>query len=272
MLYHIQIPKGSNSNITFGQFLDRFPAASGRGKLHYRFRSDDSTCGYVWMDMVDRSAIVPVSSGLMTCKILCIDSCSVAKRYSRLRLKANANSGEEGAAAMRLKLSNQEKSSNGSSASSISSTAKSNGTAKQNGSGPSRYTDKPDRRDQQSMEEDAFEEDDYQKAPVYSDQQHNGTSKSSTKAAAVASFRKSDNVGNLLDGDDSPSSPVQIKSRPAQKSSITSRPVTLSPSAAAPIQTPVTPKQPVAPPKQEQDMFHFEGTFDHNLSLWNFIM
>jgi hypothetical protein len=207
--------------------------------------------------MTDRSAIVPVSSGLMTCKILCVDSCSVAKRYTRLRLKANANSGEEGAAAMRSKMLSQEKSSNGSSASSIGATVKSNGTAKQNGSGPSRYSDKPDRREHQSAEEDAFEEDDYQQAPVYTEKKQNGTSKNPTKEA-VTSNRKNDNVGNLLDGDDSPSSSVDVKPRAVPKSSIASRPAAPSPVTAA-IQTPVTPKQAVAPPKQEQDMFHFEG-------------
>lgn len=209
------------------------------------------------MDMSDRSAIVPVSSGLMTCKILCVDSCSVAKRYTRLRLKANANSGEEGAAAMRSKMLSQEKSSNGSSASSIGATVKSNGTAKQNGSGPSRYSDKPDRREHQSAEEDAFEEDDYQQAPVYTEKKQNGTSKNTTKEP-VTSYRKSDNVGNLLDGDDSPSSSVDVKPRAAPKSSVASRPAVPSPVTTA-IQPPVIPKQAVAPPKQEQDMFHFEG-------------
>lgn len=208
--------------------------------------------------MTDRSAIVPVSSGLMTCKILCVDSCSVAKRQSRLRLKANANSGEEGAAAMRSKMLSQEKSSNGSSASSIGATVKSNGTAKQNSSGPSRYSDKPDRRGHQSADEDAFDEDDYQQAPVYTEKKQNGTSKNTTTKEPVTSNRKNDNVGNLLDGDDSPSSSVDVKPRAAPKSSIASRPAAPSPVTAA-IQTPVTPKQAVAPPKQEQDMFHFEG-------------
>jgi hypothetical protein len=211
------------------------------------------------MDMTDRSAIVPVSSGLMTCKILCVDSCSVAKRHTRLRLKANANSGEEGAAAIRSKMLSQEKSSNGSSASSIGATVKSNGTAKQNGSGPSRYSDKPDRREHQSAEEDAFDEDDYQQAPVYTEKKQNGTAKTISREA-VTSNRKNDNVGNLLDGDDSPSSSVDVKPRAAAKSSVVSRPAAPSPVTAA-IQTPVTPKQAVAPPKQEQDMFHFEGWF-----------
>ena len=209
------------------------------------------------MDMTDRSAIVPVSSGLMTCKILCVDSCSVAKRHSRLRLKANANSGEEGAAAMRSKMLSLEKSSNGSSASSIGASVKSNGAAKQNGSGPSRYSDKPDRREHQSAEEDAFDEDDYQQAPVYTEKKQNGTTKTISKEA-VTNNRKNDNVGNLLDGDDSPSSSVDVKPRAVPKSSIASRPSAPSPVTAA-VQTPVTPKQAVAPPKQEQDMFHFEG-------------
>ena len=209
------------------------------------------------MDMTDRSAIVPVSSGLMTCKILCVDSCSVAKRYTRLRFKANANSGEEGAAAMRSKMLTQEKSSNGSSASSIGATVKSNGRAKQNGSGPIGYSDKPDRREHQSAEDDAFEEDDYQQAPVYTEKKQNGTSKNTTKEP-VTSYRKSNNVGNLLDGDDSPSSSVDVKPRAAPKSSVASRPAALRPVTTA-IQPPVIPKQAVAPPKQEQDMFHFEG-------------
>lgn len=252
----IQIPKGSNSNITFGQFLDCFPAASCKGKLHYRFRSDDLVCGYVWQDMADRNEIVPVSSGIMTCKILCLDGCTVVKRYSRLKLKNNLDTGEEGAAVHRTKRSNQEKQQPNSSSNSI------NGSGRQNMNNVERYTDNHDRnRDvNQYPEDDSFEEEDhYQQAPVYTDPKQNGSnsnSNSNQSSAKASPARRSIIVEDLLDNEDpSAPSPVSNKSRtvtPTGKS--TPRPL------PAVIQPP--PKQyaaPIVEQAQEQDMFHFDG-------------
>jgi len=95
------LPKGSNpsSPATYGQFLDRFPPSARRGQMHFRFKEDDRTYGYVWKDVTDRQAPLPMSrDGVITCKILCVDVAHTQRRYTRLRLKKSLDSGAEGAA------------------------------------------------------------------------------------------------------------------------------------------------------------------------------
>ena len=93
-----QLPKvNGNSKISFGQFMDRFPVTAHRGQMHFRFKADDNACGYVWMDITDHQAILPSSSsGIITCKILCLDNAASLRRYSRLKVKKNLDSGLEG--------------------------------------------------------------------------------------------------------------------------------------------------------------------------------
>jgi hypothetical protein len=222
-------------------------------------------CGYVWQDMGDRNEIVPVSSGIMTCKILCLDGCSVVKRCSRLKLKNNLDTGEEGAAVHRTKRSNQEKQQSNSSSNSI------NGTGRQNMNNIERYTDHDRSREvNQYPEDDSFEEDDhYQQAPVYTDSKQNGSnsnSNSNQSSAKASPVRKSIIVEDLLDNED-----------PSEMSSASSRSRTVTPTAkstprppAAVIQPP--PKQyaaPVVEQAQEQDMFHFDGIYFHVLNCLN---
>lgn len=200
--------------------------------------------------MGDRSEIVPVSSGIMTCKILCLDGCSVLKRYSRLKLKHNLDNGEEGAAVHRTKRLNQEKHSNSSSNSL-------NGTGRQNMNNIERYTDHDRSRDANPFpEDDSFEEEDhYQTAPVYTDSNHNG-SNSNQSSAKASPAKRSIVVENLLDNED-----------PSELSSVSNKSRTTTPTAkstprspAAVVQPP--PKQYAAPiVEQEQDMFHFDGIY-----------
>ena len=273
-----KIPRSSNTNITFGQFLDRFPAAVGKGKLHYRFKSDDSSCGFLWQDMNDRNEIVPTSSGVMTCKILCLDNAIARKRLSRLRLKSNLSRGEEGAAvAMAKKLPRERKvdvHTNGEKQNSRND----NGTGKQSVRTPSRYKDHDDSNE--NVEEDSNEEDNdnYQQAPVQNNSKnsnnisHNGNGKTQDNGKVTqANKNMTATVNNLLDNDDATSPRTNVntttpprKSRPSIPATAISKPPAavststtnqfISPSSAS-VSTPVSP--PLV--EQEQDMFHFEG-------------
>ena len=93
-----QLPKvNGNSKVTFGQFMDRFPVTAHRGQMHFRFKADDNACGYVWMDITDHQTTLPLNSaGIITCKILCLDHATSLRRYSRLKVKKNLDSGLEG--------------------------------------------------------------------------------------------------------------------------------------------------------------------------------
>ena len=92
------LPKGE-TNPTYGQFLDRFPPSARRGQMHFRFKEEDWTHGYVWRDVNDRQAPLPMSrDGVITCKILCLDVAHAQRRYSRLRLKKTLDPGAEGMA------------------------------------------------------------------------------------------------------------------------------------------------------------------------------
>jgi hypothetical protein len=219
--------------------------------------------------MGDRNEIVPVSSGIMTCKILCLDSCSVVKRYSRLKLKNNLDIGEEGAAVYRTKRSNQDKHHSNSSSNSI------NGTGRQNMNNVEKYTDHDRNRDvNQYPEDDSFEEEDhYQQAPapVYTDSKQNGSnsnSNSNQSSAKASPIRKSIIVEDLLDSED-PSEPSSASNK-SRTVTPRSTPTPRPPPAA--IQLP--PKQYAAPAPimeqaQEQDMFHFDGISCSSLNCSN---
>ena len=289
-----QIPRGSNTSITFGQFLDRFPAAAGKGKLHYRFRSDDSTCGFVWLDMIDRNEVVPTSSGVMTCKILCLENTTVSKRYTRLRLKSNLNKGEEGAAvAMAKRLTSERKVNVHNNVDRES--RNDNGTGKQN-IRQQRYSDNDttNDHDHEYVEEDSHEddEDEYQQAPAptpvhsnvpaqtrnntapvpgprnsSSNKQENG---SGTSGSAVKKPNTTATVNNLLDNDES--NIIDDESNKNNKNKATTQTPTPTPvikisrppvSATSPFNvSSVSVAASVSTVvEQEQDMFHFEGNF-----------
>jgi hypothetical protein len=211
--------------------------------------------------MGDRNEVVPVSSGIMTCKILCLDGCSVVKRYSRLKLKNNLDTGEEGAAVYRTKRSNQDKSHSNSSSNSI------NGTGRQNMNNIERYTDHDRNRDvNQYPEDDSFEEEDhYQQAPapVYTDSKQNGSNSngnSSQSSAKASPIRRSIIVEDLLDNED----PSEPSSASNQSRTVTPRSTPTPRPSPAVIQPP--PKQyaapaPIVEQAQEQDMFHFDGIY-----------
>lgn len=90
-----QIPLSATSKITFGLFLDFFQAHCPRNHLHFRFKMEDKYHGYVWLDVKFPSDNIPVIMGRITVKILSLDDAMASKRKSRLRLKANLNSGAE---------------------------------------------------------------------------------------------------------------------------------------------------------------------------------
>lgn len=188
----------------------------------------------------------------MTCKILCVDNCFAIKRFSRLKLKANLNSGEEGAAFMRSKRLNQEK------RSSTGGSDRSNGIETAHGRNPERYVENDDNNHGNPFpEDDSYEEeDDFQKAPVYSEAPRNDVS-SSYNNGKGALPRKSSTVDNLLDNDDSPVASSVINRSPS---------ATLTPviQRTPSVGNPSTPKSYVTPTpapvvEQEQDMFHFDG-------------
>ena len=93
-----QLPKvNGNAKVTFGQFMERFPVSAHRGQMHFRFKAEDNACGYVWMDITDHQTALPLSTaGVITCKILCLDHATTLRRYSRLKVKKNLDSGLDG--------------------------------------------------------------------------------------------------------------------------------------------------------------------------------
>lgn len=217
--------------------------------------------------MIDRNEVVPISSGVMTCKILCLDNSSARKRYSRLRLKSNLNRGEEGAAvAMAKREKNQEKKGN------ERETVR-NDTGKQSLRTPSRYSDKDDSKQEYTVEEDSFEEDDnYQSAPVQNTNHSNNISRNGSteyrnenrdSGKSIPSKKINTNtVDNLLDNDDAPLADNSSSKKNTVTAPIT--PISRPPAAVVDRPSPAaTPKQFVAPAPVEQaaDMFHFEGLY-----------
>jgi hypothetical protein len=75
-----------NDKVTFEQFMKHFPSFE-IASLQFRFRMDDPEFGYVWVDVSERSTVLPVYSGQICTKILRLDSVVAAKRKILLRRK-----------------------------------------------------------------------------------------------------------------------------------------------------------------------------------------
>lgn len=93
----LQIPTGASS-ITYGQFLQHFPRTANThgGALHFRFRVEDKSCGYAWMDITNATEQLPTYGGFIFVKVLCLDPAVTLQRQSRLRRKHRADFGSEG--------------------------------------------------------------------------------------------------------------------------------------------------------------------------------
>ena len=225
--------------------------------------------------MNDRNEIVPISSGVMTCKILCIDNAITRKRFSRLRLKSYLGRGEEGAAVAMAKRLPRERKVDVHTIVEKQNSGSDNGTGKQSLRTPSRYKDNDDINE--SIEEDSNEEDNdnYQQAPVQNNSKnnitHNGNGKTQDSCKALQIKKNmSATVNDLLDNDDATSPGTNVNTTTPPRKGKPSIPTNISkPPAAAsttttnqfisPSSTPVS--VPASPPlvEQEQDMFHFEG-------------
>ena len=230
--------------------------------------------------MTDRNDIIPTSSGVITCKILCLDNSVAIKRYSRLRLKCNLNKGDEGAAVATAKRLSQEKKVNAHS-NDRENNRNDNGTGKQSLRTPSRYTDNDNSDENEYVQEDSFEGDDnFQQAPVQSN--HNSNSKNSKNSRnsndskigngisrngsndesdtgkSISAKNMTNTVDNLLDNDDAP-----MTDNISGKKMTPSAPIAAIPRPPTPVaMAGPAPKAVVAPaPVTEQvsDMFHFEG-------------
>lgn len=73
--------------VTFGDFLAGFPLKSFINSSKFRFRAEDETFGYVWLDIFNKSETLPIYSGVITAKILKLDTASVKTRKIILRKK-----------------------------------------------------------------------------------------------------------------------------------------------------------------------------------------
>lgn len=77
----------NGEKITFNDFLNVFPFKNTVDQLKFRFRKEDSNYGYVWLDISNRSEALPVYNGVVTAKILKLDSLSVKNRKVYLKQK-----------------------------------------------------------------------------------------------------------------------------------------------------------------------------------------
>ena len=228
--------------------------------------------------MVDRNDLVPISSGVMTCKILCLDNAAAQKRCSRLRLKSNLNRGEEGAAVAMARRLNQEKKINSNSNIEMENGRNDNGTGKQSVRSTNRYADNDDITEIAEEDSNEEDEDNYQQAPVKNNTRginntsQNGNGNTPDSGKAVQGKRSvTTAVSNLLNTDDAPSpsstsntnsNTVVRKSRPTTPIVAISKPPPASiTSPSKPFVSPSSVSTPISVPvvKQEQDMFHFEG-------------
>lgn len=105
--FHSQIP--NTSKPTFGAFLAHFPAHE-KGLLHFRFRMEDPTSDYVWLDVTSKDEVLPFYQDFIMAKILRAADVPTLRRKSVLRRKnmeAISASIVTGGAAMFAKHSNE---------------------------------------------------------------------------------------------------------------------------------------------------------------------
>ena len=69
-----------------GTFLKHFPTHE-KGQLHFRFRVEDSSCEYVWLDITNNDEILPFYQESIMAKVLRTDEALTLKRKSVLRRK-----------------------------------------------------------------------------------------------------------------------------------------------------------------------------------------
>jgi hypothetical protein len=97
------IPSMNPSLLTFKKFQELFLSLNHINQnkiknLHYRFKIEEKTCGYMWMDINNNNDIIQINNNIIHVKILCLDSSSINKRdnkNSKLKWKKNLNNGVE---------------------------------------------------------------------------------------------------------------------------------------------------------------------------------
>lgn len=80
-------------------FIAAFPQKYNRQLLHFRFKREDAQHGYVWADLKNPMDVLPAFKGIVIAKVLTLCELNVNKRKTRLRRKANADHGKDGAQA-----------------------------------------------------------------------------------------------------------------------------------------------------------------------------
>jgi hypothetical protein len=204
--------------------------------------------------MIDRAEILPVSSGAIICKILCLDDLTVLKRYSRLKLKSNLDRGEEGAAVARAKIQSYP--------TKIIVNSNNGNNNYGNGNRPTSYTDNDNNDDYENDDEDHYQQAQQAHVPVNHSKfntKPNTSPNSSSKEAIKPPLKKPSTVNNLLDTDDSPvtsSRSNSSKDTPPSKQSTSSPPPKI-PSVKASPQSPAAILLVAGGP--EQDMLNFEA-------------
>lgn len=83
-----QIP--NNAKPTFGHFLSYFPAHERSG-LHFRFRMEDPTSEYVWLDISSPDEVLPFYQDSIMAKVLRTNEAITLKRKTVLRRKNMEN-------------------------------------------------------------------------------------------------------------------------------------------------------------------------------------
>ena len=167
---------------------------------------------------------------------------------------------------MRSKRLNQEK------RSSVGGSDRSSGIETPYGRNPDRHVENDSNNHGNPFPEDESyeEEDDFQKAPVYSEAPRNDVNSVYSNGKGAVPPRKSNTVDNLLDGDDSPvASSVINRSPSATMTPVIQRTPSTNTSTPKSYVTPTPVPAPVV--EQEQDMFHFDGTCCSNSTLPKYV-
>lgn len=83
--------KPKNKKIVFPEIIQYFPTFVQDGNYHFRFKTSDPGCGYVWSDLMAASDVIPHYSGNIVVKIIKLDEVKPSQRISRLKLKVLNN-------------------------------------------------------------------------------------------------------------------------------------------------------------------------------------
>jgi len=82
----------NTSKPTFGTFLQHFPKhEQQQQQLHFRFRVEDSTHDYVWLDITSKTEVLPFYRDSIMAKVLRVNELSTLKRKNLLRRKNMEN-------------------------------------------------------------------------------------------------------------------------------------------------------------------------------------